>query len=178
MDSFAYKKSRQALAFILATVPQLVYSETVSEYSIKTAFIYNFARFTEWPERSDILKVCIYGKDPFNKKIDKIDGKKANNRTIKVVRTRSLEEVKTCDIAFLNIIPPERRLFERVLKTLKGAHVLTISDADDVVDFGVMIGLTVDDNDNVRFDINLFQANQEKIKISSKIIDLAGKVNK
>jgi len=181
VNDFMYMQLRAIIVFMLALAPQVAYSETISEYAIKAAFIYNFARFTEWPvdrddTSGDTLKVCIYGKDPFKSIIDKIEGKKANNKTIKIVRTNSLKEVKACHIAFLNVIPPQKRLFERVLTKLKGAHVLTISDAADAVDFGVMIGLTVDDENKVKFDINLSSANDEKIKISSKIVNLAIKV--
>ena len=130
---------------LVLQVPGLaVADKTVSEYTIKAAFIYNFARFTEWTDDSSELKVCVYGKDPFGDNLDKLHDKKSNGRTIKVIRTQLIEEVTTCHIAFLNIIPPERHLFEKALKVINGNNVLTISDADNVIDFGVMIGLVIE----------------------------------
>lgn len=157
-------------------MPTLTHAGSVNEYTIKAAFIYNFARFTEWPDESNELKVCIYGKDPFGSSIDNLNGKQSNGRTIKVIRTRSIEEVKSCHIAFLNIIPPERRLFARALREIGKASVLTISDADDVVDFGVMIGLKLD-NDKVAFDVNHTVAKSSDIDISAKLLRLAKVVN-
>ena len=161
---------------LVSQIPALSLADNVSEYTIKAAFIYNFARFTEWPDESDELKVCIYGEDPFGSSIDMLNGKQSNGRTIKVIRTRSIDEVKSCHIAFLNIIPPVRRLFARALQDIEGANVLTVSDAEGVIDFGVMIGLKLD-NDKVAFDVNHTVAKASNIEISAKLLRLAKVVN-
>lgn len=161
---------------LVSQIPALSLADNVSEYTIKAAFIYNFARFTEWPDESDELKVCIYGEDPFGSSIDILNGKQSNGRTIKVIRTRSIDEVKSCHIAFLNIIPPVRRLFTRALQDIEGANVLTVSDAEGVIDFGVMIGLKLD-NDKVAFDVNHTVAKASNIEISAKLLRLAKVVN-
>jgi hypothetical protein len=161
---------------LVSQVPALSLADNVSEYTIKAAFIYNFARFTEWPDESDELKVCIYGEDPFGSSIDILNGKQSSGRTIKVIRTRSIDEVKSCHIAFLNIIPPVRRLFARALQDIEGANVLTVSDAEGVIDFGVMIGLKLD-NDKVAFDVNHTVAKASNIEISAKLLRLAKVVN-
>ena len=161
---------------LVSQIPALSLADNIAEYTIKAAFIYNFARFTEWPDESNELKVCIYGEDPFGSSIDKLNGKQTNGRTIKVIRTRSIDEVRSCHIAFLNIIPPEQRLFARALQDIEGADVLTVSDAQGVVDFGVMIGLKID-NDKVAFDVNHTVAKASNIEISAKLLRLANVVN-
>lgn len=165
------------LVTILVTqAPVVAIAENISEYTIKAGFIYNFAKFTQWPDKSGELKVCIFGKDPFGSNIDKINGKKSNGRTIRVVRTKRIEDVRSCHIVFLNIIPPERYLFERALKKIDGSHVLTVSDAANVTDFGVMIGLSIND-DKVSFDVNHTMALASNLEISAKLLRLAREVN-
>jgi len=161
---------------LVSLVPASSLADNISEYTIKAAFIYNFARFTEWPDESDELKVCVYGDDPFGPAIDKLSGERIKGRTIEVVRTKSINDVKSCHIAFMNIIPPERRLFARALRDIQGASVLTISDAEGVIDFGVMIGLRID-NDKVAFDVNHTVAKASNIGISAKLLRLAKVVN-
>ena len=164
------------LLSLVSLIPASSFADNISEYTIKAAFIYNFARFTEWPDESDELKVCVYGDDPFGPTIDKLNGEKIKGRTIEVVRTKAINDVKSCHIAFLNIIPPERRLFARALRDIQGASVLTISDAEGVIDFGVMIGLRID-NDKVAFDVNHTVAKASNIGISAKLLRLAKVVN-
>ena len=156
--------------------PTLSYADNISEHTVKAAFIYNFARFTQWPDDTDELKICIYGKDSFGSSIDKLNGKKVNDRAIRIIRTKKIEEVRSCHIAFLNIIPPEKRLFDRALANIEGYNILTISDADDVIDFGIMIGLKIDNN-KVAFDVNHTVAKASGIEISAKLLRLANEVN-
>ncbi len=165
------------LIFSLACqLPANSFAGNISEYTVKAAFIYNFARFTQWPDESDELLICVYGRDPFGDSIDTLSGKQVQDRTIKVIKTKLIEEVKSCHIVFLNIIPPERRLFAGALQAIKGSHVLTIADAKNVVDFGVMIGLKFD-NDKIAFDVNHTIAKASDIEISAKLLRLAQEVN-
>lgn len=164
------------ITFLLSQAPVPALADKISEYTVKAAFIYNFARFTQWPDDSNELKVCIYGDDPFGAGIDKLNGKTTNGRTIKIVRTRLIKEIKTCHVAFLNIIPPERHLFEQALKKIDGASVLTVSDAANATDFGVMIGLKIDNN-KVAFDVNHTVAQASNLEISAKLLRLAKQVN-
>lgn len=174
-------KSAIKLFLLLVTVlvtqaPVTAFAENVSEYKIKAGFIFNFAKFTKWPDKSDDLKICIFGKDPFGETIDSLDGKRSNGRTIKIIRTKKIDEIKTCHIAFLNIIPPERHLFERALKKIRDTHVLTVADAANVTDFGVMIGMRVS-NDKIAFDVNHTVAQASNLEISAKLLRLASEVN-
>ena len=175
MNKHKFKLLLVLLVTLGSQLPVTSYAGNVSEYKIKAAFIYNFARFTDWPDEGSELKICIYGKDPFDSYIDSLNGKKVDNKTIKIVRTKKIEEVRSCHIAFLNIIPPEQRLFERALREIKGANVLTIADADNVVKFGVMIGLVIDD-EKVGFNVNHTVAKASKLEISSQLLSLAKEV--
>lgn len=163
------------LVMSASQMPTLSLAGKVSEYKNKVAFIYNFARFTEWPDDNSELKICVYGKDPFDSYIDSLNGRKIDDKTIKIVRTPKIEEVRTCNIAFLNLISPERHLFELALKQIKGTRILTISDAADVVKFGVMIGLLIED-DKVGFVINHTLAKSAKLVISAQLLRLAKEV--
>lgn len=160
------------LVVLVLQVPMVSFASDIPEYKIKASFIYNFARFTQWPDEESELRICLYGKDPFGSYADSLDGKIVGEKKIKIVRTQLIEEVKLCHIVFLNIIPPERHLFERALNKLKGTNVLTIADADNVVDFGVMIGLEIENN-KIGFKVNGNTVQDSELKISSQLLTLA-----
>ena len=175
-----YKLIRYILLLTVAGValhaPTSSYADNVPEYKIKAAFIYNFARFTQWPDDNDEIKICIYGKDPFGSNIDSLNGKISNGRKITIERTQLIEDVRSCHIVYLNIIPPERHLYERALKAINGSNVLTVSDASNVVDFGVMIGMTITNN-KVAFDVNHAATKASDLVISAKLLRLAREIN-
>ncbi len=57
-----------ALVFCSAVAAQ---AQTATEYQVKAAFLFNFAKFVEWPAdafRSDDapLQICVLGQDPFD----------------------------------------------------------------------------------------------------------------
>jgi len=164
-----------ATLFIAPSLSSYANADAISEYVIKVKFIHNFIRFTQWPTESDELKICIYGKDPFGLEIDKLNGKITNQRKITITRTQLIEEVKSCDLVFLNIQPPKRHLFERALAELNEAAVLTVSDANKAADYGVMIELNIT-KDKIAFRVNHTAAKNSDLKISAKLLRLAREV--
>ena len=161
-----------ALLMLCALAPR---ADVVSEYQVKAGFIYNIARFTQWPGDLKTIRICIYGDDPFGSYIDSIDGKAVGDRNIEITRTRSIRAIKDCNIAFLNIIPPEERLFARALRELEGSKVLTIADFSEAVRYGVVVGFLIDE-DRVGFNINHTVAKSTKLEISAKVLRLAREV--
>ena len=70
----------------------------------------------------------------------------------------------------------KHHLFQQALNKINGANVLTVSDAANVIDFGVMISLRIDNN-KVAFDVNNTVAQASNLEISAKLLRLAREVN-
>src|SRR3989338_270521 len=76
---------------------------TPTEYEVKAAFIYNFAKFVEWPADADTtMDLCVLGDDPFGSVIDVIKGKPAREKNIVIKRIKSLQQLKICQILFIS----------------------------------------------------------------------------
>jgi YfiR/HmsC-like len=57
------------------------------EYQVKAAFLFNFAKFVEWPSEafSDAnapLVITVFGDDPFSGSLEAVKGKLVNNRRL------------------------------------------------------------------------------------------------
>src|SRR6266850_954731 len=67
-----------------------------TDYEVKAAFLYNFAKFVRWPEESlagPRFVVAIVGDDPFGEVIDRAFlGKTVLGRPVEIRRTRSLRD--------------------------------------------------------------------------------------
>ena len=163
-----------AMFFLIFTSPA-AYSDSVSEYKIKAGFIYNFARFTKWPDNDNELRICIYGKDPFGHHIDHLKSKVVSSRSITIFRTHIIENIKPCHVVFLNINPVDQLTFKKIINSLKGSNTLTISDTKNVINYGVMVGLDIKD-DKVSFNINYTSILESELKINPQLIKLAKKV--
>ena len=64
----------------------------------------------------------------------------------------------------------------KFLQSVGNLPVLTISDEEDFIDAGGVIGL-VTEGRRIRFDINLGRARDVELQISSRLLQLARRVN-
>jgi len=163
-----------AVAFAAALAPLWVPAEPTSfEYEIKAAFLYNFAKFVEWPATpmDTHLNLCVLGEDPFGGALESLAGREVGERTIRVRRIRQLDERGGCAILF--VAGSESAKLQQVLSILhddKG--LLSVSDINNFAAQGGIIELLLDGN-KVRFAINLAAANRAGLTVSSKLLQLA-----
>lgn len=145
------------------------------EYEVKAAFIFNFAKFVQWPEsafgQDNELALCVVGEDPFGNALDTLEGRTVQDRTIKLYRVETPTTVEHCHIAF--IAQPKSANNDTVTARIaeKGG-ILTISDVDGFLEAGGTIELRLV-NGKIRFGVNLDAARQAELDISSRLLRLA-----
>jgi hypothetical protein len=148
-----------------------------TEYQVKAAYLYNFAKFVEWPAvsgREDRFVIAVLGEDPFGEVLDRaLNEKTIESRPIVVRRLRSIDESVAVDVLFIS--DSERPRLAQVLRRTHGNAILTVSEADDFVGLGGMVGFKMQD-DVVRFDVNLDQVSAAGLKMSSQLIRVARRV--
>ncbi len=143
------------------------------EYQVKAAFLYNFINFVEWPPESfgdQSLNICIVGEDPFGAALNAMRNESVRGKRLIIRHSRISDELKGCNIVF--IPASEKRHVASILKHIGGANVLTVSDMEETVRQGVIIGFFIEDN-KVRFAINNDTARRAGLKISARLLHLA-----
>ncbi len=142
---------------------------------VKTAFIYNFIAFAQWPDRTEeYLDLCIYGEDYFHREIDKLKDKPVNNRYIRVNHIDNLEELKECQVIFFSESVNDN--LSSILKDLQNEPILTLADSSNAVSQGIMINMDLV-NEKIVFEVNLSVARRSGINFSSKLLQLAVEVH-
>ena len=59
------------LGFCLPVSHSVAMADSMVEYQVKAAFIYNFMAFTHWPDSTgQTINLCVYGEDYFGQEID------------------------------------------------------------------------------------------------------------
>ncbi len=148
------------------------------EYRVKAAFLYNFARFVEWPENGPRsygpVVIGVLGKDPFGSILDStIRDKTAGGRPLVVRRLKDPREARECHLVFIG--SDQRRYLSRVLNELDGSGALTVGELDAFLDEGGMINFAIEDR-RVVLDINLDAAREAGLDVSSQLLKVARKV--
>ncbi len=146
---------------------------TPAEYQLKAVFLFNFAQFVEWPTRAfsgptTPLVIGVLGEDPFGAYLDElVRGEKIGDRPLVVRRYHRVEDLTDCHILF--ICRSEARDLDRIIASLKGRSVLTVSDVDTFTRQGGMVRFALEDG-RIRLRINVEAAKACGLKISSKIL--------
>ena len=145
------------------------------EYMIKAAFLYNFAKFVEWPsnaftDKKAPVRLCVLGEDPFGIALDSIEGKTIHGRKLTIERLNSTKDITICHILFIS--ETEKKQLVNVFDHVKDSSVLTIGDTENFAGLGGIINFTMVKK-KIRFRINLAAADRAGLKISSKLLKLA-----
>jgi len=148
-----------------------------TEYQVKAAFLFNFARFVEWPPpnasagAADPVDFCVLGDDPFGDALDRaVAGKTLNERTMVVRRGKKIQELNGCEVLFIST--SEKSRLTEILGALRSVHVLTVGECEDFAAQGGEVQFTLEDN-HVRFIINVDATDRAGLKVSSKLLGLA-----
>lgn len=146
------------------------------EYQVKAAFLYNFAKFVEWPsssfsDASAPFQICVFGRDPFGEELRNITSEKTvNGRKLEVHPGVDLLRARGCHILFIasSVETPASQIFA----ALRGASVLTVGDTKGFAEQGGMINFVLE-NERVQFEVNRKAAEEAGLKISSKLLSVA-----
>ncbi len=161
---------------MLIAAPRSRAQEGASEYEVKAAFLFNFVKFIEWPDDAftdshSPIVIGILGQDPFEGAMDRtISGKSVNSRPLVVKRLSQAHEARSCHIVF--VCSSEKKRLAQIFGSLVGANVLTVSETDDFLRAGGAINFVIE-NHRVRFEVNTIAAHRARLKISSKLLQLA-----
>jgi hypothetical protein len=144
-----------------------------SEYVIKAAFLFNFAKFVTWPEGSfkdDLSPISLFvlGRDPFQDALDSIKDKSIKGRKLIIRRIQKMEETERCHILFIS--PSEKATMPQLIRSL--GPVLTVSETQRFCQQGGMINFIKSEN-RIQLEINPDAAQQKKLIINPSLLKLA-----
>ena len=172
-----YKKIVVCFSFILLLAGLFEYAHTQErlEYKVKAAFLYNFAKFVEWPDLQENdptlpFILGVLGGDPFGPELDIISSKNINGRHILIKRFQTIDDVTACNMLFIGLSRPA--MLKEALKKIHGQPILSIGETEDFAQSGGIIGF-VEKQNRIRFEINLKAAQSAGLNISSKLLKLA-----
>jgi hypothetical protein len=146
-----------------------------SEYQIKAAFIFNFAKFVEWPtnalpEASSPIVIGVLGENPFGDNLEKtMRNKTVEDHPLLIKHFQSASDASKCHVLFIS--DSEKEKLPGILKALDGSSVLTVGEMDGFSEKGGMIGFVIEGT-KIRFRINNDTATKAGLKISSKLLSL------
>ena len=103
-------------------------ADAATGYEVKAAFLFNFAKFIEWPPGAfaapqSPFVVCVLGPDPFGNILDDtLQGKTIGDRAFTVQRLKDKADIRHCQMVFVSSL--ESAHLAEIVESIRGAHVL------------------------------------------------------
>lgn len=164
-----------ALAFCLSAPARA--QPTNLEGAVRATFLYRFGAFVEWPadafaDPAAPLNVCVYRDAPFAQLVaEAAAGQRVGVRPI-VVRQINVIIGEACHVLYLGAAPT----VEEAL-ALEGVTILTVtSQTNASVPPGMVHFVVVDGRQ--RFEIDEAAATRSRLRISSRLLNIASSVRR
>jgi hypothetical protein len=152
-------------------------SEPSKEDQVKAAYIYNFIQFTDWPAKalpqdSSPLVVSAICGDSLSKAIENaLSGKSLASHPI-VYKRVTPDKLDSADCNVLIVCGDDPKLIDQTVGLSRKKNILTVGDNAEFCSLGGIIRFYKEDN-FVRFEINVKEAEKNNLRISSKLLKLA-----
>lgn len=142
------------------------------EYSVKGAYLLNFAKFTTWrvppPRTSErSFAICTWKTEPLKRVAAVLETKTVFNLPVKTKVVISTDQISTCDILFVS--STESGEIKNMLPAVNASGTLLISEQES----SGMISFIVGPKGQIQFSCHLAAAEKAGIKFSSQLISLA-----
>jgi hypothetical protein len=166
------------LGFLLSIVAR---AQATDEYQLKAVFLYNFAKFVEWPPQTfrsptEPIVIGVLGKDPFGDAlVAATAGKTFGGRAFQVRPVSDAQQAAACQILFIS--SSERKRLGPLFSQIGGRGILTVGEADNFAAEGGVVNFKIEGG-TVRLQINIEAARKQQLHISAKLLSLAEIVGK
>lgn len=174
--------NRTRCAFLLAVLPAIgAMGQPVNEYQMKAAYVYNLAKFVEWPagtfkNPTDPISICVLGQSPVQTPLEEaVHGESIDDRKLIVRSLGNVQQATACHILF--VAAAGHQHLRSVLRDIPASGLLTVGDTEGFLDDGAAVNFSLEGS-RVRIDINISAVAKQGLRISPKLLSLARIVKK
>lgn len=169
------------LVALVAGVPAAhAAGEAALERRVKAAFLYKFLGYTEFPatafgDSASPLLIGVVGSDEMVAELVRtVHGRTINGRTILVHSVRDGDNPGPIHLLF--VAGSEGARVTRAVRAAPGA-LLLVSECETGLQHGSVINFRIVD-EHVRFDVSLDAAEKNNVRLSSRLLGVAHRVQK
>jgi len=151
-----------------------------TERTIKAAYLYKFAGYVEWPGGTpgeDMpLTIGVLESPAMADELVRITtGRMLNERTVDVRHVAAGDPLQGLHILFVGA--RDRKRIDELLQPAQAMPILIVTEAAGALAAGSIINFTID-RQRVRFEVSLPAAERNRLKLSSRLLAVAQRVER
>ncbi len=150
--------------------------QELPEYVLKAGFIFNFAKYVEWPAEAfegpaTPIRIGVAGQDPFGGILERtLKDKAVNGRGFTIDRFKEAADIKRCHILFVARADKDR--LAAVLERAREPGVLTVGEDRGFAQSGGVVSILIEEG-KPKLEVNLEAAQERKVTINAKLLKVA-----
>lgn len=162
-----------ALWLHLWAVPVRAQDPVTRELQIKAAFIYNFAKYAEWPDGafmtpSSPFVLCVFGTPAITPYLNELNTRLVQEHPIQVTNGSDPKHPH-CHLAYIPELDEASQ--QSAYKVTASDRALTVTDGDGPAAIVIVRG-----DNAMRFQVNLRYTSDRGVRLSSQLLKLAQSV--
>lgn len=158
---------------VTSDVPTLAQT---TEYKVKAAYLYNFARYVTWPQNTAAeteFVIGVLGDNPFGDALDKIAvRKRVRGKSIRIDYFDTLADYSRCDILFV-FGQVESEVVAAVIRQTRNQPVLLVSEQEDFCVQGGAMNFAPTASGTLGIEINIDALGGRQLQADAKLLKLA-----
>jgi YfiR/HmsC-like len=148
----------------------------VSEVNLKSAFLYKFIHYAEWPQEAlgeleNPIVICVIDQDALAQVLEgAVSGRTSHERPVVVRRVDGSDPFNGCHVLFVGAMDASR--MDQVIARASAQPILTVGDAEGFARRGGMINF-IPRGTRLGFEINRGAVRRAGLDLSSQLLKLA-----
>ena len=162
-----------AFLMIFPSAEFLAGGEHANEHQLKAAFLFNMAKFVEWPAEvfagpAEPLVVCILGDDEIEDALRQAPVRLVTGRSLAIRRIADSQKAAGCHILFVGESVGRRWRTDM----LKNSSILTVGETKDFIPQGGAVNFELQ-GDTIHIQVSIEALKRARLVMSSKLLSLS-----
>ncbi|MEE2731849.1 MAG: YfiR family protein [Pseudomonadota bacterium] len=170
----------KALVFCLLLFPApAALSANPDEYTLKLVFLYNFTKFINWNNETELnandpFLICVMGTLPSKEPLIVLESKQSKNRPISTRSSKEVTDHRGCHILFITKSIQGKELSSILSRPMK--DTIVVGETENFAEHQGDIGFIIDSQQRVRLEINLGNTQHKNVSIRAPLLEIASKI--
>jgi|CXWJ01.1.fsa_nt_gi hypothetical protein len=161
------------LAFVFVFFNLIAFCQSADNNQGKALFVYNFAKYIQWPDDSDveIFTIGVFGqKEIFDELTKLCQEKRINGLPIVVRIIDDPEKISDCKIIYIS--RNQNLFFKDMMGLIGNEKILLVTEGKEMVKHGADISMMKQDN-RLAFEINKESITKKGLVVPNELMVLA-----
>ncbi|MCU0439853.1 MAG: YfiR family protein [Raineya sp.] len=154
---------------LFVSIGQSALGQGIRNYAHHPIYIYNFCRFTQWPDVKTEITIGVLGNSPLYQGLQRMAATKSTyNLKFIIKKFNTPTEIIGCDVLFV----PYASNFDikQVSQKIAGKNIMLITEDEKVKDV-TCFNFVVKEG-KLMYQVNKLQCEKSKLKVSQKLLSL------